>query len=92
LTTEFPNYVRALFNFAKILERMGRLQDALVLYEKICSVKVDNPNAWLRRAECLVKLGRVEDGLSAAKFSLKINPHFERARRLVDELEKSSNE
>lgn len=90
LTTAFPGYIRALFNYGRILEGLGRFDDALVLYERINNRKIDHPRAWFRRAICLVRLGKKQEGLESARFCLKISPGFKPAAKMIDALESGS--
>jgi len=87
LTTAFPGYIRALFNYGLILEELGRFGEALILYEKINDLKEDHTRAWVRRAICLVRQGKNQEGIESARFCLKISPDFKPAQKMIETLE-----
>jgi tetratricopeptide (TPR) repeat protein len=45
-------------------------------------------NTYDSYGECLVKIGRIEEGITAYKKSLELNPNNENAKKVLEEIEK----
>ncbi|MEA3197672.1 MAG: eukaryotic-like serine/threonine-protein kinase, partial [Gammaproteobacteria bacterium] len=62
----------ALFNKAVSLENLGRLDDALELYQRFC--KLGDYKAFVNAAECYKKLGMYELALETASRATELKP------------------
>lgn len=59
--------------------RLGKLEDALIFYDKAIKLDSRNFRAWSNKASALEKLGKFNEAISACDKSIKINPKFEEA-------------
>lgn len=78
----------AINRFGYQLSREGKTEDALKIFEMNVRLFPDAYNTYDSLGECLMKLGRVNEGLNAYKKSLELNPNNEGALQVLEEFKK----
>lgn len=66
----------------------GKNEDALKIFKLNTELYADAYNTYDSYGECLVKIGRVKEGIAAYKKSLELNPGNTNATKVLAELEK----
>ncbi len=51
-----PKYIAAMINKGWVLSKMGRTEEALIIYEKVLAIDKNNQKAWKERGYCLKKI------------------------------------
>lgn len=69
------------------LMKQGRTEDALKIFKLNITFYPDAYNTYDSYGECLVKLGRIEEGITAYKKSLELNPKNTSAIEALKKLE-----
>ena len=71
----------------------GDMQAALPWTEKVLKIDPQNAAAWSLRADVLVSMNRLDEGIEAAKSALKSNPMLVPVRQwLIDVLERAGRD
>lgn len=65
----------------------GRDMDALKIFELNIDLHPEGFNGYDSYGECLVKIGRIEEGIAAYKKSLELNPKNDNAINVLKDLE-----
>lgn len=63
--------------------------DALKLFKLNTELYPDMPNPWDSYSECLLAMGKKEEGIKAYKRFVELSPDNESAKRALEELERS---
>jgi len=66
----------------------GNDEDALKIFKLNTELYPEGFNTYDSYGECLVKIGRIEEGIAAYKKSLELNPNNDNAKKVLAEIEK----
>lgn len=66
----------------------GKDEDALKIFELNIELYPEGFNSYDSYGECLVKIGEIQEGITAYKKSLELNPKNDNAIKVLKELEK----
>ena len=64
----------AWYEKGKILNRLGRLEEALEAFENVVSINPEDSDGWYNKGVILTKLGRTEESLEAYHEASRLNP------------------
>jgi tetratricopeptide (TPR) repeat protein len=64
----------AWYEKGKILNRLGRLEEALHAFETVTCINPDDSDGWYNKGVILTKLGRTEESLEAYHEASRLNP------------------
>jgi tetratricopeptide (TPR) repeat protein len=70
---------RDLFSEATELVELGRLDEALALFQALLKLDANNANAWYNKAIILFKMCRYQDALNSFAQATDIDPEFTEA-------------
>ena len=85
-----PNYVLALVSYGNLKTTLNETYDAIELFKKALSIKNNNYIAHFNLATAYQTIGEYTDALNHAKLSVKNNPSFTPADKLISSLIKYS--
>jgi tetratricopeptide (TPR) repeat protein len=75
--------------FGYILFRQNNFNDALKLFKINTELYPVIPNTWDSYSECLLAMGKKEEGIKAFKKFVELSPDNESAKRALEELERT---
>ncbi|MDZ7393411.1 MAG: tetratricopeptide repeat protein [candidate division KSB1 bacterium] len=84
-----PPHPDILMQMGNIAVRLGRIEEATELFEKCLGQGMKTAQLLNNLAGCYAKLGKVEEAVTAYRDALRLNPHYEEARRNVQVLLKA---
>jgi tetratricopeptide (TPR) repeat protein len=76
---KLPENVRALNNYGKALADEGRIEDAIVQYEKAIAIRSDFAEAHCNYATALLRLERLDEAASHCRIALTARPDLAEA-------------
>ena len=82
---EFDISERAIISFGYSLMRQNRNEDALKIFNLNTELYPDGFNTWDSLGECLLVLGKKEEGINAYEKSLELNPKNKNAETIIEE-------
>lgn len=82
---EFDISERAINSFGYSLMRQNRNEDALKIFNLNTELYPDGFNTWDSLGECLLVLGKKEEGINAYEKSLELNPKNKNAETIIEE-------
>lgn len=86
--SEFDLSESGINSFGYQLMGDGKEEDALKIFKMNTELYPKGFNTYDSYGECLVKIGRIEEGITAYKKSLGLNPNNENAKKVLEEIEK----
>lgn len=86
--SEFDLSESGINSFGYQLMGDGKDEDALKVFKMNTELYPEGFNTYDSYGECLVKIGRIEEGFTAYKKSLELNPNNENAKIVLEEIEK----
>jgi tetratricopeptide (TPR) repeat protein len=86
--SEFDLSESGINSFGYQLMGDGKDEDALKIFKMNTELYPEGFNTYDSYGECLVKIGRIEEGIVAYKKSLELNPNKENAKKVLEEIEK----
>jgi len=69
-----PECVDAWYEKGKLLNRLGRLEEALNAFAEVTAISPEDTDGWYQRGVCLTKLGRHQESLEAFREARRLNP------------------
>ncbi|MFC2027450.1 tetratricopeptide repeat protein [Chloroflexota bacterium] len=69
-----PKCVNAWYEKGKILNRLGRLEEALEAFENVICIDPEDSDGWYNKGVILTKMGRTEESLEAYHEASRLNP------------------
>lgn len=87
-----PDYItseRAINAFGYDLLKQKNLDDALRLFKLNTELNPEIPNTWDSYSECLMAMGKKEEGIKAFKKFVELSPDHESAKRTLEALERT---
>lgn len=75
-----PDHVAALHQQGVVLSNQGRLEEALIAFERAAALQPGNSELWARCAFALQRLGRFADAFDRSNHALAIEPGHVNAR------------
>lgn len=83
----FPEYAKAHNNLGSFYAQQKRLPEAVGCYEKAVELDAEQWDAWFNLGQARKQLGDSQGALTALQETLRLNPDFEPARRLISALQ-----
>ncbi len=82
---EYDFSERAINSFGYRLQRIGKIEEALKIFELNTELYPNSYNTFDSYGECLLRLNHKEEGLKAYKKSLELNPKNENAKSVLEQ-------
>jgi|GEM_PF-1447358 len=64
----------AWYQKGKILNRLGKIEEALEAFDKVIDINPEDTDGWYNKGVCLTKLGKTEESLEAYREASRLNP------------------
>ena len=71
-----PDFAEAHYNLGRVLQELGRLDEAVVHYHKAIDIKPDYVEAYNNLGAPLQALGQIDDAINNYQKALSFNPDF----------------
>lgn len=89
MLSEFPKSLVVMNVLGIALQRLGKLSEAVGIFDKAIELKPDVVETWINRGIALKELGRVDDAVASYDKAIELKPdhaevHFNRANLLKD--------
>ena len=63
----------------------NKIEEALRVFKLNTEMYPNEYNTWDSYGECLLVLGKIEDGIKAYEKSLELNPNNKNAKEIIEE-------
>ena len=83
-----PNAVETICNWGVALGMTGRLDEAVIKFEKALDIKPDYIDAWINCGMALAKMGMFEQALKKYEKALSLNPKRSNVKNRINEIKK----